>query len=58
MSQQAAKRRRSQARKNYAHLSARVRPCYRKRGLTLRDSIERNRVLARQEAARAASRRK
>lgn len=58
MSQQAAKRRRTQARKNYTHLSAQDRPRYSKRSLSLSDSIERNRDLARREAARSSSKKK
>ena len=58
MSQQAAKRRRSQASKNYAHLSPQSRPRYSKRSLSLSDSIERNRALARREAARSAPKKK
>ena len=46
MSQQAAKRRRSQAKKNFAHMPKLGRPHYAKSGLTVQALIARNRVIA------------
>ena len=46
MSQQAAKRRRSQAKKNFTHMPKQSRPHYAKSGLTVQAMIARNRVIA------------
>ena len=46
MSQQAAKRRRSQAKGNFMHIHAKCRPHYKKRRLSVAESIARERAIA------------
>lgn len=46
MSQQAAKRRRSQAKGNFMHIHAKCRPHYKKRRLSVAESIARERMIA------------
>lgn len=46
MSQQAAKRRRTQAKANFKHMAPQDRPHYKKRRLTVAESIARERLIA------------
>lgn len=51
MSQQAAKRRRTQAKMNFTHIHSTKRPHYKKRILSVAESIARERLIAARIAA-------